>query len=259
MMADTVAGRLDQGVFWITINRPERHNALVPEMAGEMARLVEDACGVADLSAIVVRGAGGHFCTGLDLKWFSDLGQSPSEDELSSGLRLFQGAVLALVRAPVPVVAVLEGNTAGFGLDLALAADFRIAGNNLRITSAFASMGLVPDGGSTFTLPALVGTARAFRLLTTGQTLSAGEALALGLVDIVADTSDLEGALARLLGQLKAQAANSVGAIKRLVRHVELDALEEALDLEGAAQLQALASPEFRARMKAFLSRSSHD
>ncbi len=258
-MADTVTGRLEQGVFWLTMNRPERHNALVPEMAGEMARLVEDACGVADLSAIVIRGAGGHFCTGLDLKWFADLGQSPGEEQLTSGLTLFQGAVLALVRAPVPAIAVLEGNTAGFGLDLALAADLRVAGSSTRITSAFGSMGLVPDGGSTFTLPALVGTARAFRLLATGQTLSAGEALDLGLVDIVADTGDLDGALAQLIGQLKAQSASSVRAIKRLVRQVELDALEETLDLEGAAQLQALASAEFRTRMEAFLSRSSHD
>jgi 2-(1,2-epoxy-1,2-dihydrophenyl)acetyl-CoA isomerase len=118
-------------------------------------------------------------------------------------------------------------------------------------------MGLVPDGGSTFTLPRLVGVGRALRALMTDQSLDAASALSIGLVEEVIDDSELEAGVARIVGTIVAAAGPSIRAIKRLSRAQEVGALEQALSTEGAAQLQALQTPEFRARLQAFANRSS--
>ncbi|MBA3344759.1 MAG: enoyl-CoA hydratase/isomerase family protein, partial [Gemmatimonadales bacterium] len=153
------------------------------------------------------------------------------------------------------VVAVIQGTAAGFGLDLALACDLRLATANATFTSAFARMGLVPDGGSTFTLARLVGVGRALRILTAGESLDAARAQAIGLVDDVVDDAAIETEVAQLLAALAGGAASSIRAIKRLVRAPELGALEQALAAEGAAQLQALQGPEFHRRLQAFAAR----
>jgi enoyl-CoA hydratase/carnithine racemase len=205
----------------------------------------------------VLRGAGGHFSSGLDLRWLQSLGDIPAVADLQHGLADFQSAVLAVVRCPIPVVAVLEGTAAGFGLDLALACDIRVAAADVRLTSAFARMGLVPDGGSTFTLPRLTGIGQAMRLLMAGDTLDAERARAAGLVDEVVEREGLEPRVGELLSALAAAAPGSLRAIKRLVRASEIGGLEQAMAAEGAAQLQALQSPEFRRRLEAFASRAA--
>ncbi len=204
---------------------------------------------------VILSGAGGHFCAGLDLAWLQSLGGAESVHDLQRGLGDFQSAILAIVRCPVPVIAVMQGAAAGFGLDLAVACDMRIAGASATFTSAFARMGLVPDGGSTFTLPRLLGPGPALRMLMAGETLDAPRALAIGLVDEVVDEASLDLEVKSVIDQLFSGAPSSIRAIKRLVRAGELGALEQALATEGAAQLQALQGPEFRRRMERFLAR----
>ena len=140
---------------------------------------------------ILLSGAGGHFSAGLDLHWLSPR-EAPTSRQLQHGLSDFQSAVIAIVRCPIPVLAIVQGTAAGFGFDLALACDMRLAGSSATFTSAFARMGLVPDGGSTFTLPRLVGVGRAMRVLMTDQTLDAAAALSIGLVEEVIEDSELE-------------------------------------------------------------------
>ena len=239
----------------LTLNRPARRNALTPGLARaivEQLDLVEES-GQAEV--VVLQGAGGHFCAGLDLHWLRGLGESPSIADLQRGLGDFQAAVLAIVRCPVPVLGVVEGTAAGFGLDLALACDLRLAGADATFTSAFARMGLVPDGGSTFTLPRLVGIGPALRLLLAGETIDATRAQAIGLVDEVVRPGAMDEEVAALAQRLTAGAASSVRAIKRLVRAQEVGALEQVLSAEGAAQLQALQGPEFKRRLEAFAAR----
>jgi enoyl-CoA hydratase/carnithine racemase len=242
-------------VHRLTLNRPARRNALTPDLAGEIAAeldLIEER-GAARV--VVLAGAGGHFCAGLDLHWLRSLGALPSTATLQRGLGTFQSAVLAIVRCPVPVLAEIRGTAAGFGLDLALACDMRLAETGATLTSAFARMGLVPDGGSTFTLPRLLGLGQALRFLVAGETLSAERASVLGLVDEVKDGPELDAAVAALAKSIASASSSSVRAIKRLVRRDELGALEQALAAEGAAQIQALQSPEFHHRLEAFVSR----
>lgn len=253
---DGLRSALDGGILRLTLARPARRNALTPELSRGIADAVE-AAEDTDTRAIVLSGEGGHFCAGLDLHWLGSLGGAPDQTTLQRGLHDFQAAVLAIVRSPLPVVAVVQGTAAGFGFDLALACDFRVAGASARFTSAFARMGLVPDGGSTLTLPNAVGMGRALRLLLADETLDAARAAEMGLVDDVADDSGLDAAAGRLIEGLLRSAPGSVRTIKRLCRAGELGALEQTLAAEGAAQVQALQSEEFRRRAAAFQARTS--
>lgn len=254
-MADPVLGRRDGPIHHITINRPARRNALTPEVTRAIADQVE-AAGIDDaVRVVVLRGTDGHFSVGLDLQWLLELGADATPDLIEQGLQDFQSAVRAVVGCPKPVLAALEGNAAGFGLDLALACDLRLADPGATLTSAFSSIGLVPDGGSTYTLPRLVGESQAFRFLTTGETLSASEALTWGMVDAVAADGRLDDLIHGTGARLAQAAAGSVLAIKRLVRGNDQAALEHTLAEEGRAQLAALQGPEFRERLQAFLAR----
>jgi 2-(1,2-epoxy-1,2-dihydrophenyl)acetyl-CoA isomerase len=256
-MSDELLSHIDGAVHRLTLNRPARRNALTPTLARALAEALDEieTSGVAEL--VVLRGAGGHFSAGLDLHWLRGLGELPAVTELQHGLADFQAAILAVVRCPVPVLAVVEGTAAGFGLDLALACDLRLATRDASFTSAFARMGLIPDGGSTFTLPRLVGIGPALRLLLAGETIDAARASAIGLVDEVVDPSQVETEVSTLVTRLTAGATASVRAIKRLVRAQEVGALEQVLATEGAAQLQALQGQEFRRRLAAFTARAA--
>lgn len=245
----------DGPIHRITLNVPARRNALTPGIAKGLAQEIEQIEETGQARVILLSGAGGHFSAGLDLHWLRSLGDSPSISDLQHGLADFQSAVLAIVRCPIPVLAVVQGTAAGFGFDLALACDMRLAGSSATFTSAFAKIGLVPDGGSTFTLPRLVGVGRALRLLMTGETLDAQAALSIGLVEEVIDDSELESGVRRSVNALLEASGSSIRTIKRLSRAQEVGALEQAMSSEGAAQLQALQSPEFRMRLEAFTAR----
>ena len=256
-MSDELLSQSGGPIHRLTLNRPARRNALTPALARQLAQQIEQVEEAGEARVIVLSGVGGHFCAGLDLHWLSSLGGRPSIADLQHGLSDFQSAVIAIVRCPIPVLAVVQGTAAGFGFDLALACDMRLAGSSASFTSAFARMGLVPDGGSTFTLPRLVGVGRALRVLMTNQTLDAATALSIGLVEEVIDDATLADSVLRIVAELLASADSSIRAIKRLCRAPEVGALEQALSTEGAAQLQALQGPDFLLRLQAFSVRAS--
>jgi 2-(1,2-epoxy-1,2-dihydrophenyl)acetyl-CoA isomerase len=256
-MSDELLSQSGGPVHRLALNRPARRNALTPALARQLAQQIEQVEEAGEARVIVLSGVGGHFCAGLDLHWLSSLGGRPSIADLQHGLSDFQSAVIAIVRCPIPVLAVVQGTAAGFGFDLALACDMRLAGSSASFTSAFARMGLVPDGGSTFTLPRLVGVGRALRVLMTNQMLDAATALSIGLVEEVIDDATMDDGVRRIVAELLASADSSIRAIKRLCRAPEVGALEQALSTEGAAQLQALQGPDFLLRLEAFSVRAS--
>jgi 2-(1,2-epoxy-1,2-dihydrophenyl)acetyl-CoA isomerase len=253
-MAELVS-EADGSIHRLILNVPARRNALSPGIARAVAHAIEQVEETGEARVILLSGAGGHFCAGLDLHWLRSLGTTPNLTDLQHGLGDFQSAVIAIVRCPVPVLAVVQGTAAGFGFDLALACDMRLAGSSATFTSAFARIGLVPDGGSTFTLPRLVGVGRAMRLLMTGMSVDAMEALSIGLVEEVTEDSVLESTVRRTVNALLECSGASLRSIKRLTRAPEVGALEQALSTEGAAQLQALQSADFRTRLEAFAAR----
>jgi enoyl-CoA hydratase/carnithine racemase len=256
-MSDELLSQAGGPLHRLTLNRPARRNALTPELARQLAHEIDEIEEAGEARVILLTGAGGHFCSGLDLHWLTSLRATPTVATLQHGLSDFQAAVIAIVRCPIPVIAVVQGTAAGFGLDLALACDMRLAGTSANFTSAFARMGLVPDGGSTFTLPRLVGVGRALRVLMTNQTLDAPTAHAIGLVEEVLDEATLDEGVDRILRELLSSTDSSIRAIKRLCRAPEVGALEQALSSEGAAQLQALQGAEFLLRLEAFTLRAS--
>jgi 2-(1,2-epoxy-1,2-dihydrophenyl)acetyl-CoA isomerase len=254
--ADELLSRADGPAWRLTINRPARRNALTPELAASLAREIERLGSSDSPRVILLEGAGGHFSAGLDLRWLTSLGPTPARAEIRDGLERFQSVILAIVRVPIPVVALVRGTAAGFGVDLAVACDTRLAGTSASFTSAFSRMGLVPDGGSTYGLPRLIGDGAALRFLLASETVDAAAALRCGLVDEVVDDAELDGRAAALAGALAANAPVSLASIKRLCRTEELSGLERALRAEGEAQIEAFLGAEFQRRLAAFLARA---
>ena len=202
-MTEELVSHTDGQVHRLTINRPARRNALTPDArarAGPVSRRTRR--GPVRPGWSLLTGAGGHFCAGLDLAWLRSLGGAESVHDLQRGLGDFQSAVLAIVRCPVPVIAVMQGAAAGFGLDLAVACDMRIAGASATFTSAFARMGLVPDGGSTFTLPRLLGAGTRAPDAHGGGNARRPACPAIGLVDEVVDEASLDLEVKSVIDQL---------------------------------------------------------
>jgi 2-(1,2-epoxy-1,2-dihydrophenyl)acetyl-CoA isomerase len=258
-MTDELLVTDDGALRTLTINRPDRHNALTPELTAALATSLGEVGDREDIRVVVIRGAGGHFSVGLDLHWISQLGSTPSPTLIEEGLRDFQSVIRSIGQTPVPVVAGLEGNVAGFGFDLALACDLRYADATAVLTSAFARMGLVPDGGSTMTLPRLIGASRAFRILVDGSAISAPKALELGLVDVVSPPGALDASLQQLVTAVSGSARSSVATIKRLLQRGAWVRLAETLTAEGKAQALAMGGDEFRQRLAAFVERSAEN
>jgi len=257
MASPELVSRADGAAWRLTINRPARRNALTPELAAAVAREIEQVCASDSARVILLEGAGGHFSSGLDLRWLAELGPSPIRGDIRDGLERFQSVILAIVKASLPVVALVRGTAAGFGVDLAVACDMRLAGTSASFTSAFSRMGLVPDGGSTYGLPRLIGDGAALRFLLASETVDAAAALRCGLVDEVVEDAGLDARAMTLAQALAANAPISLSSIKRLCRAEELAGLERALRAEGEAQIEAFLSLEFQRRLAAFLARAS--
>jgi 2-(1,2-epoxy-1,2-dihydrophenyl)acetyl-CoA isomerase len=240
------------GVRWIELDRPESRNGLTIDVNRALIAAVEAA---ADARVIVLHGAGGSFCSGLDLKEAMRRGPQPPA-QLEADLRTyFHGLILALHRAPQPTIAAVDGPAAGFGCDLALACDVRVLSERARFGEIFVRRGLIPDGGATWTLPRLIGAGRAFELLYTGDQVDAETAARIGLgtrvwpaSEVVARTWDFARTLAK--GPPRA-----LRLIKQAV-YAGLDgSLDEALDREATGQLQCLQSRDFVEGMQAFLTK----
>jgi enoyl-CoA hydratase len=226
--------RSEAGVVTLTLDNPERRNALDPEMA---AALREAAARVAaDLSVrgVVITGAGSSFCSGADLgklRTAAD-GVLPQRELLTSYYRAF----LDLRDLAVPTVAAINGPAIGAGLNLALCCDLRIAAASARFGATFVRLGIHPGGGATHMLVRLLGPARAADLLLTGRLVDAQEALSLGLVNRVVADAELSAAGAELASRIAEGAPLAVRATKRALR-IAVDAdFDAVLEVEALAQ-----------------------
>src|SRR6185312_11120667 len=178
-MADVLLEGLDDGVLTLTMNRPDRLNALNPEMLARLHDALERAAGDHEVAVIVLAGAGRAFCAGGDVKAMAE-GRSESFDERARGLRQRMEAARLLHEIPKPTIAMLRGAAAGAGLSLALACDLRVASDTARLTTAFAKVALSGDFGGSYFLTHLVGPAKARELYFTSPILSGAEAQARG-------------------------------------------------------------------------------
>ncbi len=180
----------------LTINRPEARNSLTRGVLAGLSKGMSDAAANPEVRCIILTGAGTHFCAGADLR--KNLAENPDLfDHLEEYMDEFHGALKAVVRSEKPTIAMLDGAAVGFGADLALACDLRVATTNAYVQEKFVKIGLMPDGGGTFWLPRLVGTARAMQMILLAEKVEGAKLKDLGLaVDVVAPEKLRDAALA---------------------------------------------------------------
>src|SRR5512136_1654701 len=185
-MNEEVKLEIENGIGLITLNRPESFNAFHASMIGNLTEKFMDLRSHVDVVGIVLAGAGKAFCAGADLKWLSASGM-PAGAAFHAIAAAYHQAIVEIRRMPKPVVAAINGIAAGGGFSLALACDFRVMAKSAVLRQAYTSNGLSIDGGGTFTLPRLVGLARALEIVAFDKPVSSEQALAWGLATMVVE------------------------------------------------------------------------
>jgi len=214
---NTVLYAVDGGVATITLNRPEKLNALTDELANEIQAAVRDADDDDGVRVIVLTGAGRGFCSGLDLTGPRGNGRTPSRKARLDDYGWVGRAPLLITQIDKPVIAALNGPAAGAGLSLALAADLRVMAEDARLTTGYVRRGLSPDGGMTFFLPRLVGQARAADLILTSRWIDAIECERIGLVARLFPAEGFQAAVAAYAAELAAGPPIGMTFAKRLL------------------------------------------
>jgi|FaiFalDrversion3_1042247.scaffolds.fasta_scaffold00008_2 2-(1,2-epoxy-1,2-dihydrophenyl)acetyl-CoA isomerase len=251
MPGQNVQYELRDGVATLTLNRPEALNALNRPMLAELRAALREAERDPRVRCLVLTGAGKAFCAGQDLEELE-----PEEQDVLEYLREHVNPIiLHLRRMEKPVLAAVNGVAAGAGWSLALACDLRMASADARFLTAFVQVGLVPDAGSTYFLPRLVGLGRAFELCALSDSLSAEEALQWGLVNWVVPPGELRDRAGEMASRLAQGPTRAYGLLKRaLFRSVEGD-LASALDYEAMLQKVATRTEDHREGWRAFRER----
>jgi 2-(1,2-epoxy-1,2-dihydrophenyl)acetyl-CoA isomerase len=243
-----VALRRDGPVLWITLNRPDRLNALDAPMHAGLAVALEEARDPA-VRAVVLTGAGRGFCSGQDLREFQSLPGGVRE----ALEQTYHPNVRALRALEKPVVAAVNGPVAGAGISLACACDVRVGSSAATFVPGFIGIGLVPDAGSTWFLHRLLGFARAFEWMVSNRRLSAEEALTWGLLSEVVPEGDFAGRVEELASWYAALPTKGVAMTKRLFEHAYTSSLDEQLALEAELQQAATETADFTEGVQAFL------
>ena len=251
-MSDSILYSVVDGIATITLNRPHVMNALDGEMIGRLRRVSEQIERDAAVRAAVIRGAGAAFLAGGDVAVFH--ANLPRMAELVRG---FAGdlheAILALRRAPKPVLASVHGAVAGAGVSLMAAADLAIASDDSMFTLAYGSIGASPDGGATHFLPRLVGSRRALELMMLSDTVDARAAREMGLVNWVVAGAELPAATDRIARRLASGATAALAETKRLVNESFERPLAGQLEAEVGAFARCARTRDFAEGVAAFV------
>lgn len=223
------------GVAILTFNRPERMNAIGGTLKQDIAAAIAHADDDDEVRVIVLTGAGAAFCAGGDVKEMAAqlaAGSRPLEEKIRPAR---DAMLLAIHEARKPVIAAVNGAAAGAGMNMALAADIRIASSAARFSQAFVKRGLSPDSGATYFLPRIVGLSKACELAFTGDTLDAQEALQLGIVSRVVAPEDLVPTVLELAARIAAGPPVAIRLAKQALHHGQHGDLRDALAREAAA------------------------
>lgn len=245
-MAD-LETHVDDGALWLTMNRPEVHNAMSPVMADDLAREVERAATRPGVRVVVITGAGSAFSTGADIS-----GQDAHEHFDVTALDRANRITRAITSCPLPVVAGVNGVAAGVGCSAALAADLVVARESAAFLLAFTRIGLMPDGGATATVAAAVGRARAMRMALLAEALPAPDAEAAGLISHCVPDEAYEQALHDVVRRLAGGPPLALDATKRAVNAATLAQLDTALERERTGQTILLRTADVAEGMRSF-------
>jgi 2-(1,2-epoxy-1,2-dihydrophenyl)acetyl-CoA isomerase len=240
------------GVRTITLNRPDRLNAIDPSLADELPRAVDAAAVDDSVKVVVITGAGRGFCSGLDLSTPPQLPDATRAERLDA-IAWVGRWVLSVVNCEKPVIAAVNGPAAGAGFGLALAADLRIVAANARLTAGYVRRALSPDAGVSFMLPRLVGLSRATEILFTGRDIDAAEAERIGLAAAIYPDDGFADRVAEYAERLAAGPPNALALTKRLLAS-SLDAsLQTQLERELSYIKTCFASQDVAEAVAAFM------
>ena len=251
-MNDPILARLHEIILEITLNRPEVYNALNLDMMKMLGETLTAAATNEAIQGILITGNGKAFCSGGDLKWISE----QMEDAGSVLHRLapeFHTSITEIRRMEKPVVAAINGIAAGGGFSLALACDFRVMGHSARLRQAYTSSGLSIDGGGSFTLPRLVGLARAMEIMAFDDPISSTRALEWGLVTKVVPDQEVLRETRNMLVDWTKTALHSFAWSKKLMTDSFNNTLETQLELERQGISACAAHPNGQEGIRAFI------
>jgi 2-(1,2-epoxy-1,2-dihydrophenyl)acetyl-CoA isomerase len=255
MSYETVDLKIEDSVAHVTLNRPERLNAWNQQFGEELRdAILKDAADPA-VRAVLITGAGRGFSSGADLKDMLERAVSgePVPDVGEMLRERYHPIITGIRELPKPVVAAVNGPAVGIGCSLALACDLIWAAESAVFGLAFVNIGLVPDGGSTFLVPAAVGKARALEMALLGQPVSAEQAFEWGLINkVVPDDKLMEEARA-LAGRLASGPTRSYANSKRALNNSVLKIMREQLDLEAEIQSEMAGTADFTEGVQAFV------
>jgi 2-(1,2-epoxy-1,2-dihydrophenyl)acetyl-CoA isomerase len=252
MAYTTILSSVKDGICTITLNRPEVYNALNEQMKKELNDALKTAERDPNVRCIVLRGAGDKaFCSGQDLKEHTS---GETRRSLKESLEKSYNPMIRRIRSmEKPVVGMINGVAAGAGLSIALACDLRIMADSAKLIEVFVRIGLVPDSGSHWFLPRLVGMARAFEYAALGEDIPADEAYRVGLVNRVVPAAEIEKATMELAARLAAAPTKAIGLIKRALNKALASDLDSLLDYEAYIQEIASLTEDHQEGVRAFL------
>lgn len=254
---ETVRLEVSAGVATLTLNRPDRLNSFTVAMHQEMRAALDAVRADRNARCLVLTGAGRGFCAGQDLNDRavapSDLGNATPLDLGASIETWYKPLVLALRGLPLPVIAAVNGVAAGAGANIALACDLVFAARSASFIQSFAKIGLVPDSGGTWSLPRLVGQARALGLALLGEKLSAEQAQAWGLIWKCVDDTELMPTVRAVAAQLAAGPTRGLTRTKEAIYAASGLSFEASLDLERDYQRELGRSRDYREGVAAFV------
>lgn len=247
---EAITYEVAEAIATVTLNRPDRLNAINQTMAEELAEALSVAGGDQDVRCVLLTGAGRGFSAGLDLGKFENSGDFNADQMLR---RYYHPIVIGITTIEKPVVAAVNGVAAGAGASLTLACDFRIASDEARFIQAFVRIGLVPDSGATFFLPRLVGFTKAIEMAMLGEAVDAKTALDVGLVNRVVPASNLLEETRAFCARLAQGPTRALALTRRALLFGATNDLASALDHEADLQANAVLTKDFVEGVTAFL------
>src|SRR4051794_3071956 len=248
---EVVTRDVREGVAVITLNRPDRLNAWIPEMQVRYFDLLEDCAAAPDVKVIVVTGAGRGFCAGADMEALQALGAGEGSTDEARGDARPQTFPLTI---PKPIIAAVNGPAAGLGLVMALMCDMRFAASGAKLTTAFVRRGLIAEHGISWVLPRLVGPSKALDLLFSGRVVLSEEALELGLVDRVHPPEELLDRTLEYARELAAFASPSSMAVMKSQVYSHLErGLAESLEESNRLMGESFSRPDFAEGVASFV------
>ena len=234
----------------ITLNRPEKYNSFIREMALSFQNTLANCESDDSIRCILITGEGKAFCAGQDLKEAID----PQGPEIEQIVREHYNPIIKRIREiEKPVIAAVNGVSAGAGANLALACDIVTATQSAKFIQAFSKIGLIPDSGGTYFLPRLIGLPKATAFMMTGEPVSSEKAEALGMIYAVYEDAEFESKTLELARSIAAMPTKGLGYTKRLLNQSFNNSLEDQLDLEAATQSLSAHADDHKEGIQAFL------